>query len=117
MAADQVEIQLPITKVLEATTLTATAYYRNRATKAAVTPTTVHYRIDCLTTDKELVAWTVVAVPGENNDITLTSAMNAIQEGINNIERKQITVKTDDGLSTQAIGQALWTVENLRGVP
>lgn len=113
--ADRVEVFLPITKVPEATTFTATAYYRTRSAQAAATPTTIHYQVSCLTTKTVLTDWTSVS-PATNNDIPITSTMNAIQQDVNKTERRQIIVKADAGLSTQAIGNATWVVENLYGI-
>ena len=45
MAVDQVEIQIPKTRVLEETNFIAVAYFRTRSTKSASTPTTVHYTV------------------------------------------------------------------------
>lgn len=113
--SDRIEIFLPITRVPEATTFTATSYYRTRSTQAAATPTTIHYQVSCLTTKTVLQDWTSIS-PATNNDISITSTMNAIQQDVNKRERKQIIVKADDGLSTQAIGKATWIVENLYGI-
>ena len=115
--ADQIEIALPVTVMPEGTSFTATAYYRTRSTQAASTPTTVHYRVDCLSTKTALQGWTAVASPSTSNSISITSTMNAIQDASNTAERRQLTVKADDGLSTQAIGHITWQVENLYGSP
>ena len=114
--ADQVEIQLPKTVFPEGSAFTATAYYRTRSTQAASTPTTVHYRVDCLTTKTKITDWTAVASPSTSNSITITTTENAIQDNTNLTERKQIVVKVDSGLSTQYLGRATWTVENIYGV-
>ena len=114
--ADQVAIQLPKTLVDEETTFTATAYFRDRDTKTASTPTNVYYRVDCLTTQTELTDWTIVATPGTQNAITLTSTHNKIQTNSNRREAKQITVQADRGLSTQITGKAVWRVVNQFGI-
>lgn len=115
MASDQIEIQIPKTIVNESQAFKATAYHRVRSTKLPTTPTTVEYRIDCLTTQTVLRDWTTVT-PGITNSITITSADNAIQDNTNHREKKQIVVKSDDGLDTQAIGETIWLVKNIRGV-
>jgi hypothetical protein len=112
---DQIAIQLPKTRVSENTTFPVTAYFRTRATKAASAPTTVHYRIDCLSTHSELQDWTEVAT-GENVTITISSANNAIQQGTSRSERKQIIIQADRGLSTQVVNQATWLVNNILGI-
>ena len=113
--ADQVEIQIPKPRVNEGSAFPATAYFRTRATKAASTPTTVQYRVDCLTTGKQITDWTTVSA-ASSVSLTMTAAMNAIQDDANVKERKQLTVRADNGLATQVIGQGLWLVENIYGV-
>lgn len=114
--ADQIAIQLPGTKWKEGSAFTATAYFRTRSTAAASTPTTIHYRIDCLTTGKELADWTSVSAAG-NVSISITGTHNAIQSDGNRYERKQLTVMADQDLSTQHREKAVWRVENLYGSP
>jgi len=114
--ADQVEIQIPQTIVPEETTFTVTAYFRTRASQAASTPTTIHYRIDCLTTKRLILDWTAVGSPSTSNTIVITSAQNQILDDSFETETKQITIKLDDGLSTQVIKPALWRVRNLQGI-
>jgi hypothetical protein len=113
--ADQVEIQLPKPTVNEESIFTASAYFRNRSTKAGDLPTTVHYRVDCLSTDTTVTDWTSVT-PGNSVDISITSTMNKIQDSAKNSERKQIIVQADRGLSTQVTGQNTWVVKNYRGI-
>ena len=109
--SDRVEIQIPRPVVNEGHTFTATAYFRTGT--AASTPTTIHYRVDCLTTRSVVTEWTSVGSPSTSNGIALSSA---IIDGSNDYETKQIVVKADDGLSTQVIGAALWKVRNLQGL-
>lgn len=113
--ADQVEIQLPKTKYLEQDTFPATAYFRTRATKAASTPTTIHYRVDCLRTGKVLLDWTSASAAA-NVELSMTSTINKIQDDSATIERKQLIVQADQGLSTQVNGRVVWQVENLDGI-
>jgi len=113
--ADQVEILLPKTRHNEGTNFTATAYFRDRATKASSTPTTVHYRVDDLNGNTNITPWTSVSAAASVS-ISITPTMNAIQGQSNRIERKQLMVKADDGLSTQAIGSVIWQVKNLYGI-
>ena len=113
---DQIEIQMPLTNVYEETTFVTTAYFRTRGTKASSTPTTIHYRVDCLTTKRQITDWTSVSSPAASNTITITSTENQILDDANPVEVKQITIKTDTGLSTQAIKPAQWRVKNLIGI-
>lgn len=108
--ADTVRINIPRTIVEENTSFTATAYFR--ANGAANTPTTVKYRVDCITTQTELVGWTS-ATPGESVSITVPASANAIQQNSSKREHKQIVVMADENLSTQAIGRRTWKTENI----
>jgi hypothetical protein len=130
--SDQIEIQLPLTIVPEETTFTATAYFRTRSTKVASTPTTIQYRVDCLTTKRQITDWTSIAVPDSSNTIVITSTSIAVPDSSNTIvitstenqilddanqwETKQLTVKVDSGLTTQAIKPVRWKVQNLTGI-
>jgi hypothetical protein len=115
--ADMIAIQVPEPTVNEGSACTVTAYFRNRASAAAATtPTTVQYRLDCLTTGREILSWTTVT-PAVNVSLGITGAQNAILNDCNSLERKQLTVMLDEGLSTQYRETAVWTVENLYGSP
>jgi hypothetical protein len=109
----QVEIQLPKTRVKEGDGFTATAYFRTRSTKAASTPTTIRYRIDCLKTGQKVTDWTSVSA-ASNISIAIPNAQ--IISDVNTVERKQIIVQADAGLSTQSTGRAIYQVENIYGI-
>jgi hypothetical protein len=114
--ADVIAIQIPKPSVKEGSAFTVTAYFRNRAAgAAATTPTTVKWRLDCLTTGEEIVDWTTVSA-ASNVSISITGTHNAIQGG-HDVETKQLTILLDDGLSTQYREATTWTVENLYGSP
>jgi len=115
MMSDQIEIQFPKTRVEEETAFDVEVYFRTRATKVALAPTTIHYRVDCLTTKETVTEWTSVSAAA-NVTITITSAMNQIRNGDSNWERKQIMIKADDGLSTQVMKTGKWIVDNNFGV-
>ena len=116
MAATQIEIQIPITVVAEETTFTATGYFRTRSTKAEAIPTTIHYRVDCLTTGRQITAWTSVTPLAQTANIVITAAQNQILSDGNKRETKQITIKLDSGLATQIIKSKQWIVSNLQGI-
>ena len=113
--SDQVEIQLPKTIWPEETVFVATAYFRTRATKVALAPSTVHYRIDCLTTRTQIVDWTSGSA-GASLAITITATHNQILSEPSRLETKQLTVQADQGLSTQVNGVVTWKVRNLQGI-
>lgn len=112
---DQIEIQIPKSVWKEKSAFIATAYFRLRSTAAAVTPTTVHYRVDDLTTGLQLQDWTSVST-ASNVSIAITATFNAIQDDSSHRERKQLTVKADDGLDTQHIETIEWQIVNLLGL-
>ena len=114
--ADQIAIQLPKTRFKEGSAFTATADFRTRSTAAAATPTTIHYRVDCLTTGVELADWTSVSA-ASNVSISITGTHNAIQNDCNRYETKQLTIMADQDLSTQHRETIIWRVENLYGSP
>jgi hypothetical protein len=109
---DQVAIVIPKTRVNEGDNFTATAHFRDRATSAGDAPTTIEYRIDCLTTGQEIEDWTTLT-PGTSVSIALASDYSAIISRCNEYERKQLTVMADRGLPFQRSQQAFWTVKNL----
>lgn len=114
--ADQIEIQIPNTLVNEETTFTATAYFRTRSTKAASTPTTIHYKVVDIGSRSTITDWTAVSTPAGNNDIVITSAQNEIIDDSNLRETKMLLVKADSGLATQVIETKMWRVTNLEGI-
>lgn len=116
MACDQIGIVLPRKDFNEGSAFTVQAYFRNRSSAAAVTPTSVKYRLDCLTSRKEVLDWTTIS-PSTSASIAITGAQNAIQDDCNDYERRQITIMTDEGLATQHREIAVYSVENLYGSP
>jgi len=108
---DQVQIQIPRPKVKEGSAFTATAYFRDRATSAASVPTSIKYRVDCLTTGVTLTDWTTVTAAASAS-IAVTATNNAIRSAANVTERKQLTVAANYGLETQSTESVAWEVEN-----
>jgi len=113
--SDQVEISIPKTIVLEEDTFPVTAFFRTRATKVATAPTTVRYRVDDLKTGKVLTDWTSASAAASVT-ITITAANNEIQDEASRLERKQLIVQADAGLSTQVNGRVIWRVRNVAGI-
>lgn len=114
--ADQISIRIAKTQWKEGSGLTAAVSLRTRSTGAASTPTSLKYRLDCLTTKREVLDWTTLSA-ASTATITITGAQNAIQSDCNDYETKQITVMADDGLSTQMRETKRYVVENLYGSP
>ena len=114
--ADRVEIRIPDFIFNEGSSFTATVNFRDRASQAASTPTTIHYRIDCLSTGTTIVDWTAVSSPAGEKSISVTGDNSAIINGDKKTELKQLTVQADRGLTTQSTGRVLYRVRNLDGV-
>lgn len=121
MAGDQIEIQIPKTQVTEKSAFTATAYFRTRETGAAATPTTVHYRVDNLTTLDNMVNWTSVT-PGTSASIAIPASANVLQQAVRSriggspYESLQLTVAIDRGLTTEVNRAVKWRVNDVHGV-
>jgi hypothetical protein len=113
--ADQIAIVIQKTRVQEGSGFVATAYFRNRSDASADTPSTVKYRLDCLTTGQQILDWTSVTA-GESVSITVTGAQNAILNDDNDYEVKQLTVESDVGSADQCRGRKTWRVENIYGL-
>lgn len=79
----------------------------------ATTPTTVKYRID--TADNCPVRDWTNATPGTSATLSISSSDNQIYNDGNTLERRIVTVKADDGLSTQYSETFHWDVKNLNG--
>jgi hypothetical protein len=80
-----------------------------------VTPTTLKYRLDCLTTLQPIKAWTTLT-PTAVTTIPITAAENAIRDDTNAYEDRSLVVLTDEGLATQQTTQHVYRVENLYGL-
>jgi hypothetical protein len=87
-------------------------------TWAASTPTNASYRVDRINDAsdeaQELLGWTALT-PATSVAITITAAQNAIQCDYERVERRQLTVKADDGLATQTQQVLRYGVKNLAG--
>lgn len=77
-------------------------------------PTSLKYRLDCLSTNAVILDWTSLAADDETT-LAITADQNRIQSDCNEYERKQLTVKCNDGLSTQYQETWTWQVKNLSG--
>lgn len=113
-APDQVVFKTTKDCVKEKSQLPITVYFRDRATRAAVTPSNVYYRLDCLTTGQQLKDWTGVS-PSTSVTITASPTENAIQFNGSCRETKQVTVVTDKDLDTQFLETFTYEVENVYG--
>lgn len=108
-----VHVTIPIIKTQEGSSFNATAYFRLAGTASA--STTAKYRVDCLTTGKELTDWTTLT-PAVSITIPITATHNAIQWQRNRFERKQLIVASDPGETDQTRDKITWKVENIENV-
>ena len=80
-----------------------------------VTPGSLRWRVDCLTTSLEALDWQVV-VAGAVYDGVVPASANVIKNNVNPSEKKRLTVEANFGLDTQWSEHAEYTVINNRFV-
>jgi hypothetical protein len=95
-------------RIADSSALSITA--RFRASGADVTPTNVYYRLDDPDSGEQLADWTS-ATPGTTAVISTTSSHNTARR-CKPIERRQLTVMADRGLSTQFAETYLYEIRN-----
>ena len=64
--------------------------------RANITPTAVSYRVDDLTNVREVLDWTDVNTPTASDTITISGALNAVNNRSQDKELRQITVNATD---------------------
>lgn len=65
-----------------------------------VAPSTLRYRYDCVTTQTEVIAWTVIGASSVVN-LTIPSSANAIINPANETEVKRLRVQANYGTNSQ----------------
>jgi hypothetical protein len=112
----RITLQAPISQhtVKERSAFTVTSkFYADTSDPWVLTaPTTVRYRIDCLSTGYPVRDWTTLTT-GTSVSISIASADTAILDDTKKRERKLLTVMADNGLSTQYQESYEWNVLNL----
>ena len=76
-------------------------------------PSSVVYRIDCLSTGQNILAATTVMSPGASFDIQILAAYDAIINSANSEEIKRLTITAIYGSNDQLTAQYDWIVVNL----
>jgi hypothetical protein len=114
--ADQISIQLAETMVAAGSAVSATVNFRTRSTAAASTPSSIRYRVDCLTNRREVIADTSVSA-ASSVTITVPGPNNGTIDPAQEFEVRQLTVTADYGLSTQCKAAVTWRVRNIRAFP
>jgi len=85
-----------------------------RSGGAAAVPTTVHYRVDNLTTKTNIVDWTSVT-PAASVSISITPAQNTITSNCNPWERRQVTFAADKDTATETRDIVEYKLMNIGG--
>jgi hypothetical protein len=114
--ADQIALRVAESQVSAGSAVAVTADFRTRSSASASTPTSVRYRVDCLTTGRQIINWTEVS-PASSVTITIPGTSNEIVDSSNNLEVRQIHVIADYGLSTQLAASKEWRVRNILNFP
>ncbi len=81
---------------------------------AAVVPDTARYKIEDLTSGRNIRAYTDLAVAAEM-DVSITSSDNVILSERSRLERRQLVIQTNHGEDDQRVGTYEWDVRNLQG--
>ncbi len=98
----------------ERSRLPVTFKFFDAGTRPSV-PSTVHYRIDCLTSGAVLVDWTALETAAVVT-IVIPATVNAILNRSNNFEIKEMTVEANQGTVDAYTETYPWKVRNIEGV-
>lgn len=102
------------TEVNEGSTAPLVVAFLDSAGAAAV-PTAVRYRVDDLTNDAEIVAWTSVT-PGSSVTISIAPAVNAMGAETNKKETRRVTIEASYGAADAIVDFEDYTLVNMRGL-
>lgn len=69
---------------------------------ATFTPSTLKYRIDDLTNNRQVLDWTTVSTPSTTNTLTITSTQNALYNRSKPRELRQLTVYAQDSSGNES---------------
>ena len=78
-------------------------------------PNTVDWRLDDMTNDAEVVAWTSLAGPASTMIVTVPGSNNLIDDETHVVEKHTFGVRLDDGLPGEAYAELTYNVANLSG--
>jgi hypothetical protein len=81
------------------------------AASAAVTPSTLRYRVDCVTTQTQVQDW-VTLTPAASVTILVAAALNSMVNPVNPTETKRVTVQADYETDSQVVGLIEYDVLN-----
>lgn len=111
--ADQIALRTSETLVPAGSAVSVYAAFRDRATAAASAPTSIRYRVDCLTNGRNIIHWTN-ATAAATATVVVPGPLNATIDRESELEQRQLTVEIDTGLDTQARQAITWRVRNVR---
>jgi hypothetical protein len=97
----------------EGSALPVTAGFRT--TNVATAPTTAKYRVDDPDSGCEKVGWTNLT-PASSIAFTIAASANECGS-CRAIERRELIVMADEGLSTQFVERLIYEVENVCALP
>jgi hypothetical protein len=106
----------PTNEVPESSAAYLNVEFRDKDKKLAV-PTTVHYEIKDLTTNRQIRPLTLFPLPDSRITISLTPTDNALQSTANRRERRSITVIANKDTTGQLLDEFRYAVLNVRSHP
>jgi hypothetical protein len=85
------------------------------STGGAIIPVTLRYKLDCKTTGRELLGWTI-ATPTSSLVYTIPASLNVLQNQGNAFELKTFTVEANYGTDDQFTSAYTYQVQNLQAL-
>jgi len=85
-----------------------------------VVPTSIDWRVDNIDDPHnpvQILDWAVVGVPAASVGIQVPAAQNGITDQTNVLEKRVVTVRMNDGLSSEAHDSKNYLIKNLKAAP
>jgi len=102
-------------RLLEGSVATFTAnFYDDSDSWTLTAPTSAKYRIDSVDTGEEIVGWTTLTPA---TSISITPAVQSLRDQCLDEEARRLTVRANEGLSTQTQQVHAFTLVNQFGTP
>lgn len=80
-----------------------------------IVPSTIEWRLDDITNDTEVVGWTNIGSPATSVNVTISAQNNLISNQDNVYETRRVTVRIDEGQSTEGNQEKEYRIKNLHG--
>jgi hypothetical protein len=84
---------------------------RNRTGRVPATPANFYWRVDEITSGREIQGWTSVT-PDSQITLNITADQNTMRQNSRSFERRQIIIATDFGLDTQYLQTMTYDLRN-----